>query len=126
LAALAIRQALSAKDFAARDAGLRVRMGMNSGAVVVGRIGDGLRGDYTAVGDTTNVAARVLGEAKPDGILVTSAVWRLTEPYAQFRALGAHILKGKIAAVSIYELLATGPPEGAQRLDGADEYRKAL
>lgn len=126
LAALGIRQALGAKNFAARDAGLRVRMGMNSGAVVVGRIGDGLRADYTAVGDTTNVAARVLGEAKPDAILVTGTVWRATQPYAQFRALGAQTLKGKVAAVPIYELLAAGPQEGTQRLDGDHGYRKAL
>ena len=106
LAALAIRRALLAEISAAGDIRLHVRMGMNSGAVVVGRIGDRLREDYTAIGDTTNVAARVLGEAEPDDILVTEAVWQATREHAQFDALGFRVLKGKTAAVPIYRLVA--------------------
>ena len=61
-AALAIQQAL--RDFskeleAQRGFGLQMRIGLNTGLVVVGKIGDDLRMDYTAVGDTTNVAARM-------------------------------------------------------------------
>jgi class 3 adenylate cyclase/tetratricopeptide (TPR) repeat protein len=123
LAALAVRQALASEGFAARDAGLRLRMGLNSGAVVVGRIGDGLRMDYTAVGDTTNVAARLQGQAEPGSILVSDSVWRATQAYAQFTALGERILKGKGAAVPVYELLTA---HLAQRRPATDENRPAL
>jgi class 3 adenylate cyclase/tetratricopeptide (TPR) repeat protein len=126
LAALAIREALDGDGFPARDASLRIRMGLNSGSVVVGRIGDNLRMDYTAVGDTTNVAARVQGEAEPDQILVAESVWRATQPYAQFRALGARLLKGKTERVAIYELLAANPTQSAQRPAAAGQREPAL
>jgi len=117
LAALAIRQALGAERFAAREPGLRIRMGLNSGAVVVGRIGDNLRMDYTAIGDATNVAARVMGQAEPGRILATDSVWRTTQPYAQFRAIGARLLKGRTEPVTIYELLGAYALQGARRPD---------
>src|SRR5436309_3139180 len=53
-----------------RGTAFRVRMGLNTGLVVVGSIGDNLRMDYTAVGDTTNLAARMVNMAAPEQILV--------------------------------------------------------
>ena len=72
-AALAIQQAL--RDFskeleAQRGFGLQMRIGLNTGLVVVGKIGDDLRMDYTAVGDTTNVAARMQQLARPGSVVV--------------------------------------------------------
>ena len=67
-AALGIRQALDAYQDelrAAHGVTFRVRQGLNTGLVVVGSIGDDLRMDYTAVGDTTNVAARMQQAAEP-------------------------------------------------------------
>ena len=125
-AALAIREALAAEHFAAREAGLRLRIGLNSGAVVVGSIGDSLRMDYTAVGDTTNVAARIQALAEPGSILVSGSVWQATQAYAQFRALGPRALKGKAAEVPIYELLAARVVQAAQRRDAINEDRQAL
>ena len=76
LSALAIR--LRLEDAAAGDSALlapvRVRMGVNTGTVVVGRIGDNLRMDYTAIGDTTNLAARLQQHAAPGSICVSDAV----------------------------------------------------
>src|SRR5918992_1899433 len=56
----------------------RLRIGINTGPVVVGAIGRDLRMDYTAVGDTTNLAARVLNVAKPGQIVTTAHTRRLT------------------------------------------------
>ena len=55
---------------------LSVRMGLNTGLVVVGRIGDNLRMDYTAVGDTTNLAARLQQLAEPGAILLSETTAR--------------------------------------------------
>ena len=60
---------------------LRVRMGLNTGFVVVGAIGDNLRMDYTAVGDTTHLAARLQQLAAPGAILISDATARLVEGY---------------------------------------------
>ena len=119
LAAMAIRRSISSDAFAVRDAGLRVRMGLNSGAVVVGSIGDNLRMDYTAVGDTTNVAARIQALAEPGTILVSEAVWRATQQHVQCRALGERTLKGKTEPVALYELIQAHAVQGADRHTGA-------
>jgi class 3 adenylate cyclase len=49
---------------------VRVRTGLNTGSVVVGRIGDDLRMDYTAIGDTTHLAFRLQGLAPPDAVVI--------------------------------------------------------
>jgi class 3 adenylate cyclase len=80
LAALGIRRALAAhreRLWAERSIEFEVRMGLNTGVVVVGSIGDNLRMDYTAVGDTTNVAARLLALAEPGQILVSNDTARV-------------------------------------------------
>jgi len=117
LAAHAIREALGAPTFPARDARLRLRMGLNSGAVVVGSIGDSLRMDYTAIGDTTNVAARIQAQADAGSILVSGSVWQATQAYARFRALGARSLKGKAEPVALYELVAAHAVQAAPQRD---------
>src|SRR2546425_6710477 len=83
-AAMAIRETISGySEQLRRDNGpeLRLRMGLNSGLVVVGRIGDDLRMDYTAVGDTTNLAARMQTLAEPGAIVVTASTHRPLEGY---------------------------------------------
>src|SRR5262249_3030034 len=75
-AALGIQRAV--QDFARqlqaeRGLTIQLRIGLNSGPVVVGRIGDDLRMDYTAVGDTTNLAARMQQIARPGSVLVSEA-----------------------------------------------------
>lgn len=81
-AALAIRETLSGySEQLKRERGveIRLRQGLNTGLVVVGKIGDDLRMDYTAVGDTTHLAARLQALAEPGTILVTEAVHRLVD-----------------------------------------------
>src|SRR5213593_980086 len=73
----------------------RVRMGLNTGLVVVGSIGDNLRMDYTAVGDTTNLAARMVNMAAPEQILVAEDTHKTVSGYFITRPLGAQVIKGK-------------------------------
>ena len=101
-AALAIQHDLAAlrADVArAHGAELRVRIGINTGPVVVGAIGRDLRMDYTAVGDTTNLAARLLNVAAPGQIVASEHTRGLTEGYFVFDDLGEFTVKGKTAPV---------------------------
>ena len=85
LAALELRRALDTYNTSQEQpegVELAIRMGLNTGMVVVGAIGDHLRMDYTAVGDTTNVAARLEQEATPNQIVISETTHRLVEGYA--------------------------------------------
>jgi class 3 adenylate cyclase/tetratricopeptide (TPR) repeat protein len=73
----------------------RLRIGLNTGLVVVGAIGRDLRMDYTAVGDTTNLASRMLNVAQPGQIVCTPATHRLTAGFFDFEDLGQFSVKGK-------------------------------
>ncbi len=105
--ALAIRQRLqeATADSTAPLASVRVRMGLNTGSVVVGRIGDNLRMDYTAIGDTTNIAARLQQRAQPGGICVSDAVQAAGAGHFDFESMGPQSLKGVAKKVHLYELL---------------------
>ena len=92
---------------------LRVRIGMNSGPVVVGSIGDNLRMDFTAVGDTTNLAARLQQEAAPDTILASEAVVRPLRDYLRVRELGpcpSRAGRSPCSAFSVLGLVARSSP----------------
>ncbi len=110
-ASLEIQRALA--EYAAalrRDKGLtlQVRVGLNSGPVVVGAIGDDLRMDYTAQGLTTNLAARMQQAADPGAILVAAQTHRLGEGYFRFRTLGPMRVRGVGEAVEGYVLEGEG------------------
>lgn len=108
-AALELRRKIGAWNEAEtrqREARITVRMGLNTGSVVVGAIGDNLRVDYTAVGDTTNVAARLEGQAAPDQIIISETTCRLVEGYCRLRSLGTLGLKGKSAPQPAWEVVA--------------------
>jgi adenylate cyclase len=85
------------------------RMGLNSGLVVVGSIGDNLRMDYSAIGDTTNLASRLQGIAEPGTILVSESTSRLVEGYVRLEALQPVQVKGKTEPVPIYKVIGTLP-----------------
>jgi class 3 adenylate cyclase/tetratricopeptide (TPR) repeat protein len=108
-AALGIRRALDAyRAELERDRGIqfRVRQGLNSGLVVVGSIGSDLRMDYTAVGDTTNVAARLLHVAQPGQVVISEPIHNLVKGFFDTQFLGAHTVKGKAEAVRTWEVLS--------------------
>ena len=88
---------------------IQIRVGLNSGEVVVQSIGSDLRMDYTAVGQTTHLAARMEQMAKPGSTLVTGDTLRLAEGYVQVRSLGAVSLKGLDTPAPVYELIGAVP-----------------
>jgi class 3 adenylate cyclase/tetratricopeptide (TPR) repeat protein len=120
-AALGIQRAL--RDYAKtvqsqRALTLEMRIGLNTGPVVVGRIGDDLRMDYTAVGDTTNLAARLQQGARPGSVIVSEATHKAIAGYFETLDLGEVAIKGH-APVSAFEVLR---PRGRRaRLDVAVE-----
>jgi pimeloyl-ACP methyl ester carboxylesterase len=75
--------------------------------VVVGKIGDNLRMDYTAVGDTTNLAARLLAVAEPGQILVSQDIVKAVEPYFVLQPLAEVSVKGKTLPVRPYRVEGT-------------------
>src|SRR5881296_4135803 len=91
-----------------RGLGFSVRMGLNSGEVVVGRIGDDLRMDYTAQGHTVGLAARVEQLAGPERAYLTEHTAALVSGYFRLRDLGRFELKGVREPVLVYELEGLG------------------
>ena len=87
---------------------VQVRAGLNSGEVVVRSIGSDLHMDYTAVGQTTHLAARLEQIAKAGSILISAETLKLAEGYVQVRALGAVPVKGLERAIEVYELGGIG------------------
>jgi class 3 adenylate cyclase len=96
---------------------VQIRVGLNSGEVVVRSIGSDLRMDYTAVGQTTHLAARMEQMAKPDSILLAPDTLRLAEGYVQVSRLGPVTVKGLPEPVEVYEL--TGAGQARTRLQAA-------
>src|SRR5437870_640687 len=84
---------------------LRMRVGLNSGEVVVRAIGNDLHMDYSAVGETTVLAARMEQTATPGGIRLSAATLRLAEGLAQVTALGPVPVKGLEEPVEVFELM---------------------
>jgi predicted ATPase len=92
-----------------RGVPLHIRVGLNSGAVVVRSIGSDLHMDYTAVGQTTHLAARMEQMAMPGSILITAEVLRLVEGYVQVAPLGPVPIKGLQEPAEVYEVTGAGP-----------------
>ncbi|MEJ2363097.1 MAG: adenylate/guanylate cyclase domain-containing protein [Deltaproteobacteria bacterium] len=82
-----------------------MRIGLNSGLVVVGSIGDDLRMDYTAIGDTTNLAARMEGVAEPGTILVSKDTYRLAKDFFAFQPHKTVEVKGKSEPQKTFQLI---------------------
>jgi class 3 adenylate cyclase/predicted ATPase len=87
---------------------IQVRVGLNSGEVVVRSIGSDLHMDYTAVGQTTHLAARMEQIAGPGSILMTAETLRLAEGYVDVKPLGLVPVKGVSEPVEVYEIMGAG------------------
>ena len=109
----ALRMQEAVKQYAAevqRSHGvpIHMRVGLNAGEVVVRSIGSDLHMDYTAVGQTTHLAARMEQMAMPGSILITPAVLGLVEGFVQVKALGAMPIRGLRDPVEVYEVTGAG------------------
>jgi hypothetical protein len=106
LAALAIHGALGENNEADRQRlDLQVRIGIHTGPVVFGPIGHQSPMDYTAIGDTANVAARVQQAAEPGTILLSEATWLHAKDFARVEPVGPLTLKGKDEPILACRLL---------------------
>ncbi|MBI3798354.1 MAG: AAA family ATPase [Deltaproteobacteria bacterium] len=89
---------------------LQIRVGLNTGEVIVRSIRrDNLHTDYTPIGHSTSLAARMEQLATPGSILVSEQTQRLAQGYFEFKSLGAAQVKGVSGPVYIYEVLGVGP-----------------
>ncbi|MEJ2727226.1 MAG: adenylate/guanylate cyclase domain-containing protein [Deltaproteobacteria bacterium] len=112
MAALSIQKALGEygeKIKAKTGAEFRMRIGLNSGPVIVGSIGDDLRMDYTAVGDTTNLAARIQQNTNPGQVWVSQETRNIIRDYFQNKPVGEIQLKGKSRPQPTYCVIAKRP-----------------
>ncbi len=87
---------------------VQIRVGINSGEVVVRSVGSDLRMDYTAVGQTTHLAARMEQLAPPGTVRLTGETMRLAEGYVEVRSLGPIPVKGLAHSIEIFELTGAG------------------
>jgi class 3 adenylate cyclase/tetratricopeptide (TPR) repeat protein len=94
---------------------LKMRVGIHTGPVVVGTLGNDLRVEFKAVGDTVNLASRMEGLARPGTTYVTEETFRATEGFFRFEALGERKVKGKAEPVKIYQVIA--PSTSRTRFD---------
>jgi len=83
-----------------------MRIGLNSGPVIVGNIGDDLRMDYTAMGDTTNLAARVQQAANPGEVWISRETLNAIQGYFDYKTVGEVSLKGKTQPQKLYRLIS--------------------
>jgi class 3 adenylate cyclase/tetratricopeptide (TPR) repeat protein len=107
-AALAMQQAVhhyAAEVQRTHGVPLQMRVGLNAGEVVVRAISNDLHLDYSAIGQTTHVAARMEQMAMPGSTLITPAVLGLAQGYVQVRALGPVLVKGLDEPLEVYELV---------------------
>ncbi|HKC77918.1 MAG TPA: AAA family ATPase, partial [Gaiellaceae bacterium] len=93
-------------DAAQHAHGLQVRVGINTGPVVVGLVGTDTAHEYTAMGDAVNVAARMQAAARPGSVLVTAATYRFVATLVEASDVGMLELKGKADEVHAFEVTA--------------------
>ena len=113
-AALSIQRALEkyhAQIMKVYGLDFRMRIGLNSGPVIVGAIGDDLRMDYTAVGDTTNLAARMENSAEPGTVLVSKNTYKIAGDFFAFKSCGKLSVKGKESPQEAFQLIGKSDVE---------------
>jgi len=101
---------------------LQVRVGINTGPVVVGMVGSDIAHEYTAMGDAVNIAARMQASAPPGGVLITAATYKFVAPLVEATDAGRLELKGKAEAVHGYQITALKRGAVSTRGLGADVH----
>src|SRR5215217_4129822 len=110
----------AAKEYAEavrRDYGVdfEVRVGINTGLAVLATVGDEIRTEYTAMGDTTNVAARMQSVAVPGSVVISASTYHLVEELFEFERRGATMVKGKSTPIETFEVLSPRSVPGKVR-----------
>jgi len=98
---------------------VKMRIGLHTGPVVVGTVGNDLRVDFKAVGDTVNLASRMEGLAEPGSTYVTEATFRLTDGLFRFEFVGKKGAKGRKERINVYRAIA--PSTSRTRFDVSTE-----
>jgi class 3 adenylate cyclase/tetratricopeptide (TPR) repeat protein len=93
----------------------KVRIGINTGLAVLAAVGDEIKREYTAMGDTTNVAARMQSAAKPGSVLIGADTYHLVKQLFEVKPRGATKLRGKSTPIETYEVLAPKTVPGRVR-----------
>ncbi len=126
-ASLAMRERLEAFNRRSIDKlkePLALHIGINSGTVIAGNVGNDLRMSYTVMGDTVNVASRLEGVATRGQIFVSQSTYRLTSGAFTFRAMDPVRVKGKTDLLTVYELL--GAKIQPDKIRGLEGFRSPL
>ncbi|HEU5079975.1 MAG TPA: adenylate/guanylate cyclase domain-containing protein [Opitutaceae bacterium] len=110
---------------------MKTRIGLNSGAAVVGNMGSLTRFNYTMMGDSVNLASRLESGAKTYGVstLVTESTKASCERFGQecvFRFIDRIVVKGRTKPVSIYELVGLRTALAPSVLDGVEEFSSGM
>src|SRR5947199_2037685 len=105
---------------------VQIRVGLNSGGVVVRSIGSDLKMDYTAVGQTTHLAARMEQMADPGTVIVAPSTLRLAEGAVQVASLGARPIKGLDAPIEVSELVGGAPARSKLRFIGGQQLSRFI
>ena len=92
-----------------------LRVGINTGTAVLGFVGDAIRAEYTAMGDTANIAARLQSAAEPGSVLISADTQKLVAPLFEIRPHGRLDMKGKSEAVETFEVTGVKSVPGRVR-----------
>jgi class 3 adenylate cyclase len=118
LAGLEIQQSIKPYQEEMRErygVSFALRVGINTGLVVVGAVGSDLRMEYTAIGDAINLAARMEQTAAPGSVQLSEETYKLVAPFLEFEALGGIEIKGKSVPVNAYRVLSVKETPGQLR-----------